>query len=115
MPVFTLNTNVKDVPSDFHSKALDVLAKTLGKPKSYIAIHVNTGQNITFGGTSEPAALCDLGSIGQVSVSSNKKHSKAIMDLLGELGIKADRIYINFHNLDKAYVGYNGTTFDDLI
>lgn len=115
MPVFTLNTNVKDVTSDFHSKALDVLAKTLSKPKSYIAIHVNVGQNLTFGGSSAPAALCDLGSIGQLSVESNKKHSRAIMDLLKELGISDDRIYINFVNLDKAYVGYNGTTFDDLI
>lgn len=115
MPVFTLNTNVKDVPSDFHSKALNVLAETLTKPKSYIAIHVNAGQNITFGGSSEPAALCDLGSIGQISTERNKKHSKAIMQLLGELGIKPDRIYISFHNLDKAYVGYNNTTFDDLI
>jgi phenylpyruvate tautomerase len=116
MPVFVINTNVKDVPANFKSLATEAVAKTLGKPVSYVAVQVNAGQNLSFGGTDEPAALCDLMSIGALSVESNKKHSKALMELLGkQLSIKPSRIYLSFHNANKADVGYNETTFDDLI
>lgn len=116
MPVFTLNTNVKDVPADFKTRMTNVLAKSLGKPVSYIAIHVNSGQDIIFGGTDEPAALCDLVSIGKLSVDSNKIHSKVIMALIQEtLKVAPTRTYISFKNANKADIGYSSTTFDDLM
>lgn len=116
MPIFTVNTNVKQVPADFKKLATDVVAKTLGKPKSYVAVHVNAGQDLCFGATDEPAALCDLASIGALSVESNKKHSKALSDLLQQqLKVEPTRVYINFHDINKANCGFSGTTFDDLI
>lgn len=118
MPCFTINTNVdaKKVPANFKSLATQVIAKSLGKPVEYIAVHVNTNQDISFGDTEEPAALCDLVSIGALSVDSNKKHSKAIMDFLFlHLGIPKSRIYITFKNTPKGDIGYDGTTFDDLM
>lgn len=118
MPVFTINTNVpaKDVPTNFKEKATDVIAKSLGKPKAYVAIHLNPGQDISFGGTNEPAALCDLVSIGCLSVDSNKKHSKNIMEFLNQtLKISGSRIYISFKNTPKGDIGFDNTTFDDLL
>lgn len=117
MPALTINTNVpaSRVPADFKAQMTDVLAKTLGKPKAYIAVHVNAGQDISFGGTDEPAALCDLVSIGALSRDSNKKHSEAIMKLLEHLKVDASRIYISFHNMDKSNIGHMSTTFDDLM
>lgn len=118
MPVLVVNTNVTadKVPADFKKRATDVVAKSLGKPVAYIAVQVNPGVNMSFGGTDEPAALCDLTSIGALSVESNKAHSKHIMDLLKDtLAIDSSRIYISFHNMPKADIGYSGTTFDDLI
>lgn len=118
MPILTVNTNVNSqkVPANFKTNATNVVAKTLGKPESYIAIHVNAEQDISFGNTDEPAALCSLLSIGALSTTSNKKHSKAITQFLTEaLGIKPDRIYISFEDCNKANVGFNSTTFDDLI
>lgn len=118
MPILTINTNVKasEVPSDFKSKATDLVAKSLSKPSSYIAVHVNPGQDISFGGSDEPAALCDLISIGSLSVESNKKHSKAIMEFLeSALKVKSSRTYISFKNEDKANVGFQKTTFHDLL
>ena len=98
MPVFVVNTNVKNVPAEFKKLATDIVAKSLGKPVSYVAVHVNAGQDLSFGGTDEPAALCDLTSIGALSVESNKKHSKALMDLLEQqLKVKSSRVYISFH------------------
>lgn len=118
MPVLTVNTNVSSskVPKDFKSKATDVVAQSLGKPASYVAIHVNASQDISFGGSDEPTALCELMSIGALSTSSNKKHSKNIMGLLKEsLGIEPSRIYITFSDANKSNIGFNGTTFDDLL
>lgn len=118
MPVLTVCTNVAaaKVPADFKAKATDVLAKSLGKPASYIAIHILADQDISFGGTTEPAALCTLMSIGALGEELNKKHSKVIMDLLGKsLNIDPARSYITFQNENKANVGYDGTTFADLI
>lgn len=118
MPVLTVNTNVSSekVPADFKTQATEVIAKSLGKPASYIAIQVNAGRDISFGGTDEPAALCDLVSIGALSKESNKKHSKAIMALLEKaLKVPPSRTYISFKNTDKADIGFNGTTFDDLL
>lgn len=116
MPVLTVNTNVKHVPADFKKRATEIVAKSLGKPASYVAIHVKPGEDISFGGTDEPAALCDLVSIGALSAASNKKHSKAIMDFLSEtLKVDSSRVYICFKNTPKEDIGFNGTTFADLL
>lgn len=116
MPVFTINTNVSQVPSDFKNKAANAVAATLGKPLSYVAVQINSGQNISFGGTEKPVALCELMSIGALSTSSNKKHANTLMTLLEkELGISPSRTYITFTDADKANIGFNKTTFHDLI
>lgn len=116
MPVLSVNTNVASAPADFKKRATDVIAKSLGKPEAYIAVHLKLGESISFGGTDEPAALCDLYSIGALSVESNKRHSKAIMGLLEEaLKVPPSRSYISFHNMDKANIGFSSTTFQDLM
>lgn len=118
MPILSIRTNVKteDVPADFTSKATDVVAKTLNKPASYVAIHIEPGQNMSFGGTNEPTALCDLVSIGALSVESNKKHSKTIMNFLEKtLKVSPSRVYITFKDEPKANIGFSGTTFHDLL
>lgn len=118
MPVFQVLTNVpaSKVPADFKQKATKIIADSLSKPEEYIAVHVVPNQDISFGGTSEPAALCNLGSIGSLSTELNKKHSKVLMELLNKsLGVPPTRIYINFDNLDKANVGFDSQTFHDLM
>lgn len=117
MPTLTINTNVSaaDIPKDFKNLATQVVAKSLGKPASYVAIHVNAGQDMSFGGTDKPTALCELVSIGALSVDSNKKHSLAIMELLETtLKVPPSRVYIVFKDTPKGDIGFNRTTFDDL-
>lgn len=115
MPIFTLNTNVESakVPADFCSKMTEFIAKGLGKPKAYIALQINSGKSICFAGDcSQPAALCDLVSIGALSTDTNKQLTKTIMDYLSSaMSIPPSRCYINFHDVKMADVGYNGTTF----
>lgn len=118
MPVFSINTNVsaEKVPKDFKAKATTLIAETLGKPASYVAVHIKAGQDLSLGGSDEPAAVCELMSIGCLSKELNKTHSRTIMEFLeSSLNLNSKRIYITFINQNKADIGYDKTTFDDLI
>lgn len=118
MPTFSLKTNVpkSKIPKDFVKNTADTVAKMLGKPKSYVVVHVVPDQLMSWGGTDDPCALLDILSIGKLGREENKKHSAVLSDYVGKhLGIDKDRMYITFHDADKAIIGYNGTTFDDLL
>jgi hypothetical protein len=54
-------------------------------------------------------------SIGQLGVEENKKHSNAIMDVLETLGISPSRVYIYFQDALPFEVGFNKTTFADIL
>ncbi len=58
----------------------------------YVCVHVNPDQMMMFGGTSEPVALCALGSIGRLGPAENKKYSKLLCGLLNKhLGVSPER------------------------
>lgn len=118
MPVLTINTNVSatQIPKEFKKDATDVIASVLGKPASYIAIHVLPDQDISFGYETGPTALCDLISIGSLSVDENRHTSKKICDLLeSQLKVPPNRVYITFKDFNKADIGFNKITFHDLM
>ncbi|XP_054154342.1 macrophage migration inhibitory factor-like [Oppia nitens] len=118
MPIFKLSTNLPaaKLPAGFLERSVDLVAKTLGKPKSYVVVQVLTDQLMNWGGSDGLCAVASVESIGALGRDVNKKHSKAIADhLQKELGIASDKCYINFVDLNKANCGYSGTTFDDLL
>ncbi|KAF2885335.1 hypothetical protein ILUMI_20804 [Ignelater luminosus] len=117
MPHFRLETNLAQnkIPGDLPQKLCNVLAKSLGKPINYCVATVIGGVNMSWGGSTEPAAQATLMSIGSLGVEENKKHSKALYDLISkELNIPPDRMYITYINADRSDVGYNGTTFQEI-
>ncbi|XP_062856711.1 macrophage migration inhibitory factor [Trichomycterus rosablanca] len=114
MPMFVVNTNVpKDaVPAGLMSDITQELAKAMGKPANYIAVHITPDQMMMFGGSGDPCALCSLHSIGKIGGSQNKQYSKLLMGMLNKhLGISPDRIYINFVDMGAANVAWNNSTF----
>ncbi|XP_030074615.1 macrophage migration inhibitory factor [Microcaecilia unicolor] len=114
MPIFSVYTNVsKDaVPETLLAEFTQQLAKATGKPAQYVAVHILPDQLMSFGGSSDPCALCSLHSIGKIGGPQNKTYSKLISDLLKKtLHIPADRIYVNYIDMDAANVGWNGSTF----
>ncbi|XP_008325220.1 macrophage migration inhibitory factor [Cynoglossus semilaevis] len=114
MPMFVVSTNVakSEVPAELLSEATEELAKAIGKPAQYIAVHINPDQLMMFGGKGDPCALCSLHSIGKISGANNKKYSKLMCGLLNKhLGISPDRIYCNFVDMEPANVGWNNSTF----
>ena len=115
MPVFRLETNAKapSDPSALKSELTSAVSSHLGKPDKFVIISVVTGMDMCMGGDSEaPCGSATLSSIGGIGVEENKRFAAAAFPLLEKhLGIKADRCYINFVDLERANVGWNGSTF----
>uniref|UniRef100_A0A6U4IXB5 L-dopachrome isomerase n=1 Tax=Hemiselmis andersenii TaxID=464988 RepID=A0A6U4IXB5_HEMAN len=117
MPSLTIQTNV-DMGSDDDKKKLmtnltQAVAKGLGKPDSYVCIQLVDKQVMMWGGSTEPCALCQLVSLGAINLKNNKAISEQLAKLLVEtpLNIKSDRCYIEFRDVSRENMGYDGKTF----
>ncbi|NWZ83509.1 MIF factor, partial [Poecile atricapillus] len=77
----------------------------------YLAIQI-PDLVMSFGGSTDPCAMCFLYSTGKVGEQENKVYSKLLCDLLNKkLKIPSDRIYISFFDISPGKVGWNNTTF----
>eukprot|EP00440_Ansanella_granifera_P050833 gb/GFBE01055094.1/.p1 GENE.gb/GFBE01055094.1/~~gb/GFBE01055094.1/.p1 ORF type:complete len:248 (+),score=52.11 gb/GFBE01055094.1/:1-744(+) len=112
-PSLFVQTNVRlgDKKMDFMQAASKAVAKCLGKPESYVAVCVQEGQDIIWGGSDAPCALCKVISLGSINLENNKALTKEVSALLAEFEVPANRIYVNFFDLERQNVGYNGATF----
>ncbi|NWX55428.1 MIF factor, partial [Promerops cafer] len=78
----------------------------------YLAIQISPDQVMSFGGSTDPCAMCFLYSIGKIGEQENKVYSKLLCDLLNkQLKIPSDRIYVSFFDISPGNVGWNNTTF----
>ena len=58
------------------------------------------------------AAFVDVRSIGGLSAEVNRKLSQQVCKLLNDsLGIPADRVYLNFADVEAGNWGWKGSTF----
>ena len=95
----------------FNSKASLLVAELLGKPERYVMVSFAPSQPMCFAGTSGPCAYLELKSIG-LPASRTAELSQQLCTLAeSELGISADRIYIEFSDAPRAFWGWNGGTF----
>ncbi|RLV97749.1 hypothetical protein DV515_00011441 [Chloebia gouldiae] len=114
MPKFIINTNIsKDkVPESFAGELTQQLSKALGKPAQHLAIQISPDQVMSFGGSTDPFAMCFLYRIGKTGEQENKVYSKLLCDLMSkQLKIPSDRTYISFFDISPGDVGWSNTTF----
>ena len=76
-----------------------------------IAVSIRDKEDIIFGGSDAPAALGCVYSLGSISMESNGAMMKSFAEHLGPFGVPADRMYVNFFDMPRANVGWNGKTF----
>jgi phenylpyruvate tautomerase len=95
----------------FLTAASKAVASCLSKPESYVAVCIVDGATMSFGGTTEPAALACLYSIGSINQPNNAALTKEISALLAPHGVPDDRIYINFFDVPRENCGWSGRTF----
>ena len=114
MPLIKLRTNTTiahDKTSVVMSELSQLLASETGKPERYVMVEIKGDRNMMFAGSTDPLAYVECKSIGLSTVQA-KALSQSISQLLNtQLGINADRIYIEFSNCPAEFWGWNGATF----
>jgi len=112
MPYIKLQTNESiDSGEEFLKKLSAGISEKLGKPESYIMTALQADIQMTFAGSTEKTAFIELKSIG-LGESVTGELSSFICDFVEEeLGIKKDRVYIDFADSPGAMWGWDGGTF----
>ncbi len=96
------------IAKNLSSKCADIL----GKPESYVASIIEDSIVTVFGGEETDFVYIELKSIGSLSPSINKELSQGICQTIQELtDIDSSRVYIEISDIDRAFWGWNGTTF----
>ncbi len=114
MPLLKLETTVS--LADEQKKALlavlsKAVAEIIGKPEQYVMISISEAA-IQMSGQEGHAALADVRSIGGLSDEVNRKLSRQICQILKDaLGIPANRVYVNFTDMEAGNWGWDGNTF----
>lgn len=114
MPYLKIQTNLQvdtETTQAFLQKASVTIAKLLNKPEKYVMLILQTEQPMLFAGTTGPVAYLELKSIG-LPKDRTRVFSQTLCELVSEqLGITAERIYIEFADAQRALWGWNKGTF----
>ncbi len=112
MPYIKIQTNGEvGSKEEFLKKLSAEMAGKLSKPESYIMTALEADLKMTFAGNTEKTAFVELKSIG-LTESMTEELSRFICDFVEkELGIKKDRVYIDFADSPGGMWGWNGGTF----
>ena len=114
MPLLNIITNVPLTAENRLSvlaAASGTVSEMLGKPEKYVMVHLSDSQMLTFGGSSDPACLMQLKSLG-LPEDQTKQLSSRLCDFAdAHLGVSPDRTYIEFVNVPRHMWGFDRKTF----
>ncbi|NWR02494.1 MIF factor, partial [Paradoxornis webbianus] len=78
----------------------------------YLAVQISPDHVMSFGGSTDPCAMCFLYSIGKTGEQDNEVCSKLLCGLLNkQLKMPSDRIYSSFFAISPGNAGWNNSTF----
>ncbi|RDX55203.1 Tautomerase/MIF [Lentinus brumalis] len=111
MPSLDLRTNVTvEDPKALCLQFSKLAAEVLGKPETYISVHLDQGKPLTFAGSFEPAFLLTIMGLG-FTEERNPQIADVVFKFLKEkLNVPGDRGYIHFVDPGPHWIGYNNTT-----
>lgn len=114
MPLLKIETNVtiaKDRQAPLMRRCSEAVARLLGKPESYVMISLESGRAMLFAGDDRPLALLQLKSLGLPDSRTGEFSARLCHLMDDELGIPADRVYIEFSSPARQLWGWNNGTF----
>ena len=114
MPLLKILTNqtIEETrQTAFLEETSQLVAGMLGKPERYVMVSIEHSPLMMFAGSSAPLAYLELKSIS-LPDSKTSEFSQTLANLLEqELGLPADRVYIEFVDAPRNMWGWNGATF----
>jgi phenylpyruvate tautomerase PptA (4-oxalocrotonate tautomerase family) len=114
MPYLKIQTNqplTDSARQQFLTKSSTVVAEGLGKPERYVMVSFEPAVPMLFAGNAEPCAYLELKSIGLPEARTGEL-SQALCELAEqELGVPADRVYIEFSDAPRRMWGWDRGTF----
>ena len=112
MPFLKVHTNKTErINKGFLTETTRFLAELLGKPEKVVMIKMETGSDMTFGGTTEATALAELKSIGLPEDQTQAYAEKLSGYLSKQLDIPEERIFITFSSFERHMWAWKGKTF----
>ncbi|MGB5834031.1 MAG: phenylpyruvate tautomerase MIF-related protein [Thiohalocapsa sp.] len=115
MPTLIIKTNA-DLDGIDHPallrRASETMSTMLGKPERYVMISLEPTTAMCFGGDGTPCAYLELKSLGLPEKQTTVFSATLCAFLNDELGIAADRVYIEFASPARHLFGFDGGTFE---
>lgn len=87
------------------------VAEALGKPERYVMVSYRHNPDMLFAGTDAPLAYLELKSIGLPGDRTSELSAALTEAAQAQLGVAADRVYIEFADAARHMWGWNGGTF----
>ena len=115
MPFIKVQTSIPaPAKADVESLLLKLsgkLATHLGKPESYVMTAFEGDIPMTFAGTTEPVCYVEIKSVGTMGDRTRTMSEDFCIEISQVLGVKKNRIYIEFNDAKGSMWGWNGSTF----
>tara|TARA_B100000212_G_C27078730_1_gene407175 strand:- start:169 stop:504 length:336 start_codon:yes stop_codon:yes gene_type:complete len=110
VPLLNISTNTKVKNEQILlASSSDFISSLTSKSKNFVMVKLTHSLSMIFAGTDEPCAFIEIKSIGSLVPSTM---SKPICEFFAaELGIKAERIYVFFQDVDANQWAWNSRTF----
>jgi len=114
MPLLKIQTNVSIEPearTPLLTRLSQTVATQLSKSERYVMVALQTAAPMLFAGSDAPLAYVEVKSIGLPDAQTPALSAAISEALNAELGIPAERIYIEFAAPQGRHWGWNGATF----
>ena len=110
MPLITLSTSIKIIQKNIFLEDCSRLISTLtNKSEKYVMVRLFEQIPIYFSQSLDPACFIEVKSIGSIEPL---KMSESICEFISnKLKIPANRIYIQFENIEASNWAYDGKPF----
>jgi len=114
MPFIHLQTNMQlsqDKKEQVLTDLTDLIAKDLNKPSRFIMTRFSDDQVMMFADSAEPLVFIELRSIRLPAGQTGKLSQSLTAFVDHNLGVKGNRLFINFMDFEPPMWGHNGSTF----
>jgi len=114
MPYLKIQTNTdinEDAKKKLIAKASATIADALGKPERYVMVAIDPPVTMSFAASFDPCAYMELKSIGLPETNTVGLSASLCSLVEAEIGVPAERSYIEFSDAPRPMWGWNSGTF----